>query len=69
MSGWSKSNMNQLYRKWYPDQSVQSLQIEIVHELRSDFDMSMIISDYIATCALETMNASSFTATESFKSY
>lgn len=69
MSGWSKSNMNQLYRKWYPDQSVQSLQIEIVHELRSDFDMSVLISDYIATCALETMNASSFTATESFKSY
>ena len=35
-SGWGKNNMNQLFRKWYFEPKVQSMQIEIVHELRSE---------------------------------
>lgn len=34
MSGWSKNNLNQLFRKWYPDQDVSSTQIEIMYDLR-----------------------------------
>ncbi len=33
-SGWSRNNLNQLYRKWYPDTDVNSLQLEIHRELR-----------------------------------
>ena len=35
-AGRSKNNLNQLFVKWYPDKSVNSLQMEITHELRSD---------------------------------
>lgn len=35
-AGRSRNNLNQLFVKWYPDKSVDSLQMEITHELRSD---------------------------------
>jgi hypothetical protein len=34
-AGYEKNNMNQLFRKWYFDEEVDSLQLEIVHSLRS----------------------------------
>lgn len=33
-SGWARNNLNQLYRKWYPDRLVNSLQLEIHRDLR-----------------------------------
>lgn len=44
-SGRSKNNMNQLFRVWYPNRDVQSMQIEIVKELREDEEMLQITSD------------------------
>lgn len=44
-SGRSKNNMNQLFRVWYPNRNVHSLQIEIVKELRDDEEMLQIASD------------------------
>ncbi len=37
-SGSSKNNLNQLFKRWYPDDMVNSIQIEIVKELRCDPD-------------------------------
>ena len=42
MSGWARNNMNQLFRKWYPEPQVQSLQIEIVKDLRASLDIASI---------------------------
>lgn len=38
-SGRSKNNLNQLFVKWFPTPKVNSLQLEIVRELRSDQEM------------------------------
>jgi hypothetical protein len=35
-SGWADSNMNQLFRRHYPDPRVQSLQVEVARSLRAD---------------------------------
>ena len=35
-AGRSKNNLNQLFTRWYPDQYVDTLQMEIVRELRCD---------------------------------
>lgn len=35
-AGKSRNNLNQLFVKWYPDKTVDSIQLEIVHELRCD---------------------------------
>ncbi len=44
-AGRAKNNLNQLFKKWYPNQYVNSLQLEIVHELRSDKQMLNLTSD------------------------
>jgi hypothetical protein len=36
-----QNNMNQLFRKWYFEPKVQSMQIEIVHELRSEESIAL----------------------------
>jgi hypothetical protein len=38
-SGRSKNNLNQLFTQWYPTSYVNSLQLEIVRELRTDEEM------------------------------
>lgn len=35
-SGHSRNNLNQIFARWYPDGYVNSLQLEIVNELRTD---------------------------------
>ena len=44
-SGRSKNNLNQLFRRWYPDTNVSSLQLEIVQELRSDQELIELVVD------------------------
>ncbi len=44
-SGRSKNNMNQLFKLWYPQWPVHSMQIEIVKELRENDSMTQIVSD------------------------
>lgn len=38
-AGKSKNNLNQLFVRWSPDKDIESMQIEIVKELRLDEDM------------------------------
>lgn len=45
-SGWARNNMNQLFRKWYYDDSVQSFQIEIIDALRDGDEICDLLSDY-----------------------
>lgn len=44
-AGRSKNNMNQLFKIWYPNKNVHSMQIEIVRELRESNEMIQIVSD------------------------
>lgn len=48
MSGWSRNNLNQYFRKWEHEDAVNSMQIEIVYELRREKDMSSLTADYLA---------------------
>jgi hypothetical protein len=60
MSGWSRSNMNQLFRKWYPEPNVYSFQIEIIHELRSCKDMAIITAEAIANILKDMLEIKKF---------
>jgi hypothetical protein len=44
-AGKSKNNLNQLFVRWYPDNMVESVQIEVVKELRSDREMIGLTAD------------------------
>lgn len=46
-SGRSKNNLNQLFNFWYPDGSVNSLQIEITKNLRSSKNIEMTIYGFV----------------------
>lgn len=39
----SKNNLNQLFKKWYPDDDVNSIQLEIVRELRSEEQLHLTV--------------------------
>lgn len=62
MSGWSRNNMNQLFRKWYHDESVQSIQIEIIYELRKSNPIARRAAEYMGQAILETIQARKFNA-------
>lgn len=61
MSGWARQNMNQLFRKWYSDPSMQSMQIEIINELRHDDDMAELTAEYLATAMKDMLGRTKFT--------
>lgn len=44
-AGRAKNNLNQLFVRWVPDNAVESLQIEIVRELREDWHMLELTAD------------------------
>lgn len=44
-AGRAKNNLNQLFVRWMPDKEVESMQIEIVKELRFDGDMLELTVD------------------------
>jgi len=44
-AGRSKNNLNQLFNKWYPDENVNCLQLEIVRELRCEPELISITID------------------------
>lgn len=44
-AGKSKNNLNQLFVRWYPETMVESVQLEIVKELRSDREMITLTAD------------------------
>ena len=69
MSGWSKNNLNQYFRKWDYDPNVSSMQIEVIYELRQDKDLAIITADYMATVISDTSVASGYTGNDAFKLY
>lgn len=68
MSGWARGNMNQLFRKWYPQQEVQSMQIEVIYALRDSTDIALITADFIGQSMLQLIGAKSFSG-KSNKTY
>lgn len=69
MSGWARTNMNQLFRKWYPEPAVHSMQIEIVHELREANDIALITAEYMGIVMKDMLKTRSFTAKNQTKAY
>jgi hypothetical protein len=51
-SGWAGSNMNQLFRRHYPDPRVHSLQVEIARSLRADPDTARRTAELLADAAV-----------------
>jgi hypothetical protein len=60
MSGWARNNMNQLFRKWYLDTKVQSMQIEIVHELRESNEIAELTAENLSDAIRLVCEAKSF---------
>lgn len=55
-SGRARNNLNQLFVRWYPDDYVDSIQMEIVRELRCDPDfMDLTISNIVSAVESMTM--------------
>ena len=69
MSGWARQNMNQLFRKWYPDSNVQSFQIEVIHELRSDDDILQLTAEEMASALSDLMEKTRFNGNGNNKKY
>lgn len=69
MSGWARQNMNQLFRKWYSDPTVQSMQIEIVHELRADNDIAQLTAEYLASAMDDMIGKARFNGPSNSRKY
>jgi hypothetical protein len=69
MSGWARANMNQLFRKWYNEPQVQSMQIEIIHELRETPDAAIITAEYLATAVKDMLGVKSFSPSKPVNAY
>lgn len=63
-SGYSRNNLNQLFVRWYPDEYVNSLQLEIVSQLRTDKDLMDLTINGIVS-AIDSMMV--FDDTSDFK--
>lgn len=46
-AGKTKKNLNQLFVRWNPDKHVESVQLEVVHELRADHGMTELTAEGI----------------------
>lgn len=69
MSGWARNNMNQLFRKWYHDQSIQGMQLEIIYDLRRDNEIALLASEYLAAVMEDLINAKGFGSMKSYPTY
>lgn len=69
MSGWSRTNMNQLFRKWNFESNVCSMQIEIVHDLRNCKDMAILTAEYIASAMQDMLKVKSFSPSKNIQTY
>lgn len=65
MSGWARSNMNQLFRKHYHDDRVCSMQVEIIRDLRDD-DLYHLTAEELASAAQDLQLHQSFSRPSSF---
>lgn len=46
-AGWSKKNLNQLFKMWYPDAYVQSMQLEIARQWRESDSVSKELANQL----------------------
>jgi hypothetical protein len=69
MSGWARSNMNQLFRKWYHQTNVKSMQIEIIHDLRKDKTAAIMTAEYLAIAMKDMLDTKGFNTSRQFKVY
>jgi phage replication-related protein YjqB (UPF0714/DUF867 family) len=69
MSGWSKNNMNQLFRKWHYEPKVNSIQLELVHELRESNKAAEWTAVYLSEAIIEAIQAKKFNISVSNKIY
>lgn len=56
-AAWSKKNMNQLFKKWYPDSEVDSIQIEIINKIRSSRLLAETTAQILAITIEELLDA------------
>jgi len=69
MSGWSRNNMNQYFRKWEYDRYVYSMQLEIIYELREEKDLALITSEYLSSVLQDLCVAQGYNGPASFSCY
>jgi len=67
MSGWTRNNMNQLFRKHYADPRVQSMQIEIVRDLRNDYSMAELTAEYLSAAMQDLIHYNAWNKPQGFK--
>lgn len=58
-AGWSRKNMTQLFRKWYPNDDVDSVQLEIINRLRNTKLLAETTAQVIAITMEELLAANS----------
>jgi hypothetical protein len=58
-AAWSKKNMAQLFRKWYPDDEVDTIQIEIINKLRNTKLLAETTAQILALTIEELLDANS----------
>lgn len=69
MSGWARNNMNQLFRKWYNQTYIQGMQLEVIYDLRSDNELNLLASEYIALAIRDLIKAKDFITQREYPSY
>lgn len=69
MSGWSRSNMNQLFRKWYNEEEVKSMQIEIIYDLRCNTVILQKTAAILSNVLCSMLRVGSFTGTKVYNNY
>jgi len=59
-SGWGRNNMNQLFTRKYVDSKVDSMQLEIIHDLRSTSSTARSIGEYLGLVAMDLLGRNQY---------
>lgn len=69
LSGSKRSEINQLFRKHYKDKRVQSMKVNIIHELRENQDLADIAVEYLGKAIENTLKVEGFPTAHSIEEY
>lgn len=69
MSGWSRNNLNQYFRKWEYEPEVNSMQLEIIYELRRERDLAFLTADYLSIAIKKLSRAHAWTGNNKWLTY
>lgn len=71
MSGWSRNNLNQYYRKWNNNEKVFSAQVEIIYDLRRSVTNSALTADLMveALDGIDIIDSYKTTSNRKYLSY